>query len=277
MTYCTVNGNLFDATKATIGISDLALQRGYGIFDYFKILNGRPIFLEEHLDRFYRSAANMRLAVGYSKEAVRGMIQELLEINDLPDSGIKILLTGGYSADGFKMGKSNLIITHAPLPTYGVFQSSGIKVITHRHQRQMPDIKTIDYLIAVWLQPLIDERRVQDVVYHDGHLVTECPRSNIFIVTKDERILTPAKNVLKGIIRSQLLKLTDNFLVAEADIALPDIFAAKEIFITSTTKNILPVIQIDDKLINNGDPGPVTMRLSAKLATIIDEIQHAVH
>ena len=53
-------------------------------------------------------------------------------------------------------------------------------------------------------------------------------------------------------------------------------FAAKEIFITSTTKNILPVIQVDDKLINSGEPGPVTLRLSAKLATIIDEIQQAV-
>lgn len=276
MTYCTVNGNLFDSAKATIGISDLALQRGYGIFDYFKILNGKPIFLEDHLDRFYRSAANMRLAVGYSKEAVRGMIHELLEINDLPDSGIKILLTGGYSTDGFKTGKSNLIITHAPLPTYGAFQTDGIKIITHKHQRQMPEIKTIDYLMAVWLQPLIEERRVQDVLYHDGHLATECPRSNIFIVTKDERVLTPSKNILKGIIRSQLLKLTDNFQVSEADVTLADIFAAKEVFITSTTKNILPVIQIDDKLINNGEPGPVTLRLSAKLNTLIEEIQHAI-
>ena len=156
MIYCTVNGNLFDITKATIGINDLALQRGYGIFDYFKILNGRPIFLEEHLDRFYKSAANMRLAVGYSREAVKGMIHELIEINDLPDSGIKLLLTGGISPDGFRTGEPSLIITHAPLPTYGAFHSKGIKVITHKHQRQMPEIKSIDYLMAVWLQPLVE-------------------------------------------------------------------------------------------------------------------------
>ncbi|RYY20659.1 MAG: amino acid aminotransferase [Chitinophagaceae bacterium] len=276
MTYCTVNGNLFDLTKATVSISDLALQRGYGIFEYFKILNERPIFLEDHLDRFYRSAVNMRLAVGYSREAVRGMIHELIEINDLPDSGIKLLLTGGNSADGFKTGQPNLVITHNPLPTYGVFQSKGIKVITHRHQRQMPEIKTIDYLMAVWLQPFIEERKAQDVIYHDGQLISECPRSNIFIVTKDDRIVTPAKNVLKGIIRSQILKLEDKFPIIEAGITLQDLFEAKEIFITSTTKNILPVIQVDDKLVSNGEPGPVTIRLTSKLEAVINEFQHTV-
>jgi branched-chain amino acid aminotransferase len=276
MIYCTVNGNLFDATKATLGINDLALQRGYGIFDYFKILNGRPIFLEDHLDRFYRSAATMRLPVGFSKEAVKGMIHELIEINDIPDSGIKILLTGGYSTDGFRMGVPNLVITHAPLPTYGSFQINGIKVITHRHQRQLPEIKTIDYLMAVWLQPYLEERQAQDVIYHDGKLVTECPRSNIFIVTKDNRILTPAKNVLKGVIRKQLLNLEHRYPVAEADLTLDDLYEATELFITSTTKNILPVIQVNDRLVGNGDPGPVTRSLASKLDELIYEIQHTV-
>jgi branched-chain amino acid aminotransferase len=276
MIYCTVNGNLFDAMKATIGINDLALQRGYAIFDYFKILNGRPIFLEDHLNRFYRSAANMRLVVGFSKEAVKGMIHELIEINDLPDSGIKILLTGGNSSDGFKLGNPNLIITQSPLPTYGSFHSTGIKVIKHKHQRQMPEIKSIDYLMAVWLQPFLEERKAQDVIYHDGHLVTECPRSNIFIVTKDNRILTPAKNILKGIIRSHVLKLEHRYPVAEANITLDDLSEAQEIFITSTTKNILPVIQLDDQPVNNGEPGPVTMSLAAKLDDLIFEIQHTV-
>jgi branched-chain amino acid aminotransferase len=276
MIYCTVNGNLFDVTKATIGINDLSLQRGYGIFDYFKILNGRPIFLEDHLERFYRSAATMRLPIDFSKEAVKGMIHELIEINDIPDSGIKILLTGGNSPDGFRMGAPNLVITHTPLPTYGAYHTNGINVITHRHQRQLPTIKTIDYLMAVWLQPYLEERQAQDVIYHDGKLVTECPRSNLFIVTKDNQILTPAKNVLKGIIRKQLLNLEHRYPVTEADITLNDLFEATEIFITSTTKNILPVIQVDDRPVGNGEPGPVTRSLALKLDELIQEVQHMI-
>ena len=144
------------------------------------------------------------------------------------------------------------------------------------YQRQLPTIKTIDYLMAVWLQPYLEERQAQDVIYHDGKLVTECPRSNLFIVTKDNQILTPAKNVLKGIIRKQLLNLEHRYPVAEADITLNDLFEATEIFITSTTKNILPVIQVDDRPVGNREPGPVTRSLALKLDELIQEVQHMV-
>jgi len=275
MAYCVINGKLEDANSASIHISDLALQRGYGIFDYFKILNDQPIFLDDHLDRFYQSASQMRLDVGCSREELKKLIFSLLAKNDLADSGVKVLLTGGYSIDGFQPGKANLIITQSALPSYKDANKTGIRIITYKHQRQMAEIKTIDYLMAIWLQPVLKEQIAQDVLYFDNDLVTECPRSNIFIVTVNDRILTPARNVLKGVIRKNLLKFADQFNISEADITLNDLYNAKEIFVTSTTKNILPVVTVDDRIISNGIPGPVTTRLSLVLDNIISRLAGA--
>jgi branched-chain amino acid aminotransferase len=267
--YCIINDKLISSSEAAVGINDLALQRGFGIFDYFKILNNQPVFLQDHLDRFFRSAATMRLAVPVSRERLIESLEMLIRRNGLPTSGVKLLLTGGYSTDGFNMGDPNLIITQAPLPAYGQ-NPAGIKIITYRHQRQLPAVKTIDYLMAILLQPNIVAQNAQDVLYydHDGY-ITECPRANIFIVSHDGVVLTPAKNILKGIIRSQLLKMRDDYSIGERQITLDDLLQAKEVFITSTTKDILPVFQVDDCIINEGHTGPVTASLAAALKRLI--------
>jgi branched-chain amino acid aminotransferase len=204
---------------------------------------------------------------------LKGKISALIAKNNMPDAGIKLLLTGGYSSDGFSMGVPNLVITQSVLPSYKAHQSSGIRIITYQHQRQMPEVKTIDYLMAVWLQPTLQDAAAQDVLYYDHNgLITECPRSNIFIVTHDDRVLTPAKNVLKGIIRSQLLQCAGTHDISEALITRDDLYQAKEVFVTSTTKNILPVSQVDEHIINGGRPGVVTTELAATLHELINSI-----
>ena len=69
-----VNGDLVPASKASLLISDLSIQRGFGIFDFFKTLGGRPVFLDAHLDRFFHSAARMRLEIGKSREELKELI-----------------------------------------------------------------------------------------------------------------------------------------------------------------------------------------------------------
>ena len=99
--FAFVNGELLPVSGASLLINDLSIQRGYGIFDFFKTLGGRPVFLDTHLDRFYHSAGRMRLDVGRSREQLKDMIAALQSRNGIPDSGIRLTLTGGYSADGF--------------------------------------------------------------------------------------------------------------------------------------------------------------------------------
>lgn len=272
MPYAIINNELLPADKATLRVNDLSIQRGYGIFDFFKTLNNKPIFLEDHLDRFYQSASILQLPVNYTRDELKALFRQLMEQNKMPDSGIRITLTGGYSADGYTITTPNLIITQQALPVNQGQHATGIHLVTYPHQRQLHAAKSIDYLMAVWLQFFVKQQEAQDVLYHQNNTVTECPRSNFFLVTADDTILTPAHNILKGVIRKQVLELAaGRFAVEEKGIALQDIYQAKEAFITSTTKNILSVVKVDGQIIGTGIPGKMTTLLAEDLKKVIEK------
>jgi branched-chain amino acid aminotransferase len=268
--YTIVNNDFIPADKASVLIADLAVQRGYGIFDFFKTINGRPVFLDDHLDRFYHSANQMRLTVKQNREELKTLLFELMNRNNLPNSGVRITLTGGYSPDGYELVSPNMIITQQPLKINTEINRQGIKLITYPYQRQMPQVKTIDYLMAIWLQPLIKERGADDMLYHDNGLLRECPRSNFFLVTHSNKILTSDTQVLPGVIRKKLLSINgQDFTVQEAPITLEDLKNCKEAFITSSTKNILPVTEIDGQVVGDGQAGEITVQLYGKLQELI--------
>jgi len=236
--------------KAVLHISDLSIQRGYGIFDFFKVLNGIPVFLDEHLERLYSSAKEMRLRIDYSQDELKNIIFELLHKNNSGDTGVRITLTGGYSTDGYLLSKPNLILSlRAFIPQTKEQFEKGIKLITYEHQRQLPHVKTIDYLMGIWLQNVIKQNNADDVLYHQNGIVSECPRSNFFMVTNDNRIITPSKSILKGVIRSKLIEIAKkDFVIEERQVSINEINLAREAFVTSTTKTILPVRQINERI-----------------------------
>ena len=276
--FVLVNDELIPAASASLGVADLAIQRGYGIFDFFKTLDQRPIFLDDHLDRFFRSAEQLRLPIGKTREELRAMIHTLQQANNIPDSGIRLTLTGGYSPDGYVLtsssaGGPNLVITQQPLQGAITAElQKSIRLVTFAHERQMPETKTIDYLMAIWLQPFIKETCADDVLYHTNGIITECPRSNFFLVTTDNTLVTPARHVLKGITRMKVLSIArQQFPVEQRDITLDELRTAKEAFITSTTKHLVPVVQIDTTLIGKGMPGEVTRLLQRELYAMVME------
>ena len=246
---CFSNNSFITLDEARIPVTDLGVQRGYGIFDFMRITNNIPLFLDEHLERFFSSAKEMRLPVSETKEKLKHIIAQVIIKNDLPDSGIRILLSGGTSPDGYQIVHPNLVIVQQPIipPSDKIFQK-GFKLVSFSHQRQLPHVKTTDYVMAIWLQPWVIEREADDVLYHQNRIVSECPRSNFFIVTKEKKIITPGRNILKGITRNVVLNLavTNGMQVEERDISMDEIAHAKEAFITSSTKRIIPVAQVDD-------------------------------
>ncbi|WP_295772774.1 aminotransferase class IV [uncultured Mucilaginibacter sp.] len=269
MLYTVINDQFIPAHEAQLHVSDLAIHRGYAIFDFFKTENGKPVFIDDHLDRFYRSARFMHLEMIHTRDELKILIRELMKKNNLPNSGIRITLTGGYAEDGYTLAKSNIIITQQAIKVKPL-NIEGIKLATYSHQRQFSQAKTIDYQMAIWLQPYMREQGANDILYHHNNIVRECPRANFFIVTQNNEILTTATDVLKGIIRKQVLSLANTgFTIREQDISLDDVFNCKEAFITSTTKNILPVAQINQHLIGNGKAGEITTALSKQLAVVI--------
>ncbi len=267
-----LNGEMIPANTAAIGVTDLAVQRGYGIFDYCKTMEKKPVFLDDHLNRFYRSAEKMRLDPGYQKNELRELLFELNKRNNIPQSGIKIVLTGGYSNDGYTMQQPNIIITQQPLALHSFNETKPLKLVSYPHQRQMADIKTIDYLMAVWLQPYINEKGADDVLYQLNEQVAECPRANLFIIKKDGQMVTPANNMLKGIIRTRLLcHFGSSMAITEGPVTLQNVYDAAEVFITSSSKNIAPVVMVDDHTIGTGQTGAITTLLAEKLRQLMEQ------
>ncbi|KQB99069.1 aminotransferase class IV [Pedobacter sp. Hv1] len=267
--YISINTELVQEADAKIHVSDLSIQRGFGIFDFLKTINGQPIFIENHFDRFYNSAKELGLTIGYDRESLLNAVKALMEKNNMPNSGIKFILTGGFSADGYTIGEPNLVITQSPFEYDTTAFDKGTTLVTYNHQRQLAVIKTIDYLQAIRLQPYIKQNNADDVLYHDNGMIRECPRANFFMV-KDQRIISPKTAILKGITRSKVLDMTvADFSIVEEDFTLEDLAKADEAFITSSTKNVLPVLEIDGQKVGDGKPGKITRQLNEQFTALI--------
>ena len=269
-----LNGKFLPASEAYLHISDLAVQRGYGVFDFFKVEKQSPLFLDDYLERFYASASLMYLPVPYQREELRQILQRLIGLNNLEISGVKMILTGGYSENGFDPAAPNLLIQQQPL----VLPSSekvakGISIITHEYLRDLPVVKSINYTTGIRLLHHMKEQKAEEVLYYINGVVTEFPRCNFFIVTQDNTVVTPAHNILKGITRKNVMALAaKKYNVEERDITLEEVMQAKEAFLTSTTKRILPIVQVDGKLIGTGAPGAVTLELLQDLIALEQEV-----
>ncbi len=269
--YVSINNEIVPETEAKIGVNDLSIHRGFGIFDFLKVIDNRPIFIDDHLARLFRSAEAMNMNVGLDTASLKQTIHNLMDKNVLPDSAIKIILTGGYSADGYAMGTPNLIIIQTPFKMEDPATAKPMTLVTYDHIRQLPQIKTIDYIQAVLLRPFVKENDADEVLYHHNGQISECPRANFFIVTEDE-IITPKDNILAGITRSKILGLSiENYRIVERNISLGDLENATEAFISSSTKNAGVVVAVDGKPIGNGKPGKITSLINEKLTELMME------
>ena len=273
-----LNDRFVENSEALLHVSDLSIQRGYGVFDFARTVNGAPLFLNDHLQRFYNSAAYLHLPVKYDMQALSSIIHELIEKASLPEAGVKIMLTGGYSADSYRPAEPNLIITcnAVAISTANDFER-GYSIITHQYQRELPHVKSINYLMAVWLQPLVKEKQADDLLYYTNESVTEFARSNVFMVTPDAKLVTPEKNILHGITRKNVLSLASEMMEVEVrDIAIEELINAPEVFLTATTKRILPILKINSRNVGNSKVGEVTTKLYNKFLQLENSLVHLV-
>lgn len=257
-----INNDFLEESNASLNISDLSIQRGYGVFDFFRTVELTPLFINEHITRLFQSAEALRLNISFSKSELKEIIVQLINKNNTPNSGIKITVTGGYSSDGYSIANPNIIITQQKLSTPATTIAKAVKIITHNYVRELPQIKSINYLMGVYLQKMVNEKKANDVLYVKDGIVTEFPRANFFLVEKNNTIVTSADNILYGITRMKILEWAKkDFNIEVRNIKEEDLASCAEAFMTSTTKRILPITQINETVISNGKVGVVTAAL----------------
>jgi branched-subunit amino acid aminotransferase/4-amino-4-deoxychorismate lyase len=261
------NGEYLASDEAKLHVSDLSILRGYGVFDYFRYLNGRPRFLQDHLDRFRNSAREMNLSLDLTDEALSAVVQRLIIENKLADGGIRFVMTGGYATDGYTPGQPNLLaLAYAHHGPDSSLYERGCKVLIRQHQRQIPWVKTTDYVEGIRLLPLLKMAQADYPLYiNQEYQVLESDRSNVFAV-RSGTIITAAEGILAGITRKHLIQLAKELgiPVKERPLSLAEFLDADEAIIASSTKGALPIVETDRGIIAAGKVGPVTNRLMAE-------------
>lgn len=267
---CYLNGAIVPLAKAKVGVLDLGLLRGFGIYEGITAFGGEPFHFEDHWERFERSAKPLGLVIPRGKGEVLGAMRALIRHNARGKrANIRMVLTGGEALGGLEhvRGRETLFVTaevFVSLPA-ALYERGG-HLIAHDHQRFMAETKTIGYITAVTLQEKRKAAGAVEILYTSGDRVLECATSNIFTV-KDGVVATPDTDILKGITRAVVVELArGTYPVEERTVLIDELFDADEVFMTSSFKDIVPIASVDARVIGEGKPGPVTRDLMERFA-----------
>lgn len=269
-----VDGEFVSEEEAVVPVDDLAVLRGYGVFDFMRTYGGRPFRLEDHIRRLQNSAALIQLSCPWSLEDIRTIVEQTMERNDYAESNVRLLITGGDSGDSITPGdKPRLLVMVTPVKAFpGEWYIEGVKVVTSDITRYIPGAKSIDYIRAILA---LNNARSQDAVesiYVDSkEVVLEGTTSNIFVVVGG-RVLTPPEDILPGVTRQAVLEIIDDEFSPELQtITRQTLYEAEEAFLTSSNKEVLPVVRVDDRTIGTGQPGPATKRIMELFRAYTDQ------
>lgn len=273
--FCYLNGKILPVSEAGVSLYDIGLLRGFGIYEGLRSTNGKPFAFAEHMARFKRSGDELQLVIPKSDAEIDRAMRELIQKN-VPagrDSLIRMILTGGTAIGGigFNPQTPTLFILVEPYdPPAKKYLDDGCNVVTYEHMRQFPQYKTTNYIQAVLLQKLKAEKDALEVAYVSNGKMLEATGSNLFVV-KGGTIATPKGDILHGITRKVVLETAGKeFSIEERDVAVEEMFAADEIFLTSSFKDVVPVTRVDGKAIGDGRPGPISKRVVQLFADYIN-------
>lgn len=269
-----VDGEWVHPHQARISVNDIALLRGYSAFESLRTYNRRPFHLSEHLERLYHSAEIIDLEIAHRREEVDSIVREVIERNEYRHAAIRLLVTGGESEDGvLAIGHPKLLVMITELPERDMQRfARGYYLITTHLQREAPEAKTSSYTSAIRALKEAARCGADDALYVNGQgHVQEGTRSNFFLFQGDT-LVTPREGVLPGITRNVVLELARRrFAIEERPVLLGELARADEAFVTSSSKEIVPVVRVNDQKIGDGRPGPRTTELEQRFIAMVEQ------
>ncbi len=283
--FVNVNGKVADGASAAISVFDHGFLYGEGVYETIRTYNGEPFLFDRHMQRLRASAAMIMLDVPlsdaeYSRRSVETMAAAGLGTQgdgSFAEAYIRILHTrgiGDLSYDPAATPTPSVVVIVKPLPVPADEQfRNGVKVcmvdIIRNHPRSVsPLIKSNNLLNnALCMQEALRKGGVEGVFRNYRGELSECSQSNLFMI-RGGVVRTPPleAGLLAGITRGFVFELgaTLGISVEEAVLRDDDLFGADEAFFTSTTKELMPIVQVDDRSIGTGRPGDITHRLLAE-------------
>lgn len=266
-----INGAMVPREEAKVSVFDHGYLYGDGVFEGIRTYNGRVFKLTEHLERLYESAKSILLNIPLTMEELERDVLETVRQNDLRDAYIRIVVSRGPGDLGLDPNK-------CPHPTVVIIASKisifpqelydeGLKVVTVATRRNIPDaldpkIKSLNYLNNILVKIEANQAGVLEaIMFNRSGYITEGSGDNIFIVRKGI-IITPPTYVgaLEGITREVVMGLAQekDYTVLERPFTRHDLYVASECFLTGTAAEVIPVIDVDGRIIGDGKPGKIT-------------------
>lgn len=257
--FCYLNGKIIPSSKASLPLNDMAILRGYAAFDFFHTFNGKLFCFKDYYCRFVSSSKKLGLKVPLTMKEMEVIIYSLIKKNKMKDASVRLILTGGVSKNGFDLSNPNFFMLIEDV--YGVpasMHEKGVKLVTRKYERLLPEAKTTNYLFPVKEKPAIKKEGAFEILYVVEGKVLECSFSNIFFF-KGDTLITPKDDVLNGITRRKTIELAKKkFMVEEREVMIDELLQANEVFMTGSNKHVLPVVKIDTHIIADGKVGEKT-------------------
>lgn len=269
-----IDGEFLPKEEAKISVFDHGLLYGDGVFEGIRSYRGRVFKLDEHLHRLYDSAKAIVLKIPISIQEMEAAVLETLRRNDLYDAYIRLIVTRG-------VGDLGLDPDNCPAPTIIIitdkialypqkFYEEGLEIVTVSTRRNYaeainPRIKSLNYLNNILAK--IEGKQagvVEALMLNAEGYVVECTGDNIFFVKKGALVTPPVHlGILEGVTRNTVIDLAHELgvVVEEKMFTRHDLYTADECFLTGTAAEVIPVVNIDRRVIGNGHPGTVTQKL----------------
>jgi len=264
--YCYLNRKIVPLAKAHVGLYDIGLLRGFGIYEALMTYNRKPFMLGAHLARFRNSAKSLSLKIPATNAEIESAMHKLVE-RSIPkgkEAIFRVILTGGTAVDSIEYNRKR--------PTFYIlveefhlfpkkYYTDGCSLTVFEEQRSFPESKTTNYIQAVLLQEERKKAGAIEILYISEGKVLEAATSNFFIV-KNGRLITAKERVLPGVTRKVAIEVSrPYFKIEEREVTVAEMYKADEAFITSSFKEIVPIVKIGDRKIGDGKVGEVTKRV----------------
>ena len=264
-----LNGDFLPADEAKVPVLDRGFIFGDGVYELVPVYSRVPFRLDEHLARLERSLAAVGIRNPYTREQWRGFIAGMIERQGFEDQAVYFQVTRGVARRDHAFPKSGtptvFMMSNPLVPPPARLVENGAAAITARDNRWLRcDIKSISLIGNVLLRQLSAEAEaVETILFRDGRL-TEASASNVFIVKRGV-IVSPPKSelILPGITYDVVVELArDAGLPLELrEVTEAEVRSADEIWVSSSSKEVLAIVTLDGARVGDGKPGPVFMRM----------------
>ncbi len=263
-----LNGQFLPTPEAKVSVLDRGFVFGDGVYEVIPVYGARPFRLEEHLRRLDASLAGIRLANPLTHGQWRECLLRLVAENGAGDQSLYLQVTRGAARRDHAFPASihpTVFAMSSPLEEVPGELRRGISAITVEDIRwKLCSIKSIALLPNILLrQEAIDRGAAEAIMLRDG-LVTEAVAANVFVVAQGTVATPPKSNLLlPGTTRDLIVELCASHAIPceERDITAEQLRSADEIWVTSSTRDLLPVIRLDGQPVGSGSPGPIGERV----------------